>query len=126
MALTVTELAEEVRESNKRLTDTVQRLADSVHELEGAIRRLEFQAVVINEGLATIRKIGWAVAAGFIGLLGSGFSIAYRAGQIENSVVALQRDSGELRTDLKAQMDRIENGLAQNRPARPKPGCSAN
>jgi hypothetical protein len=41
MSLTVAELAEEVRESNRLLTETIQRLADTVHDLEGAVRKLE-------------------------------------------------------------------------------------
>jgi uncharacterized protein YlxW (UPF0749 family) len=121
VALTVQELAQEVRESNKRLTDTVQRLADAVHDLEGAVRKLEFHVKGIDDTLTTIKRIGWGVAVGFIGVLGSGFYIAYRAGQIESSVIALQKDSAEGKTDLKAQLDRIEKALAQNPPAHPKP-----
>ena len=48
---------------------------------------------------------------GFVGLLGSGLYVAYRAGHIENSVIALQKDSTEGKADLKAQLEDAEAAL---------------
>jgi hypothetical protein len=117
MSLTVAELSEEVRDTNRRLTDAVQKLADSV-------QRLEVRTAVIEDRLGSIRKIGWTLAMTAIGLLGSAFFVVHRAAQIEGAVVTLQGNFAEFKTDFKARdkqiadsLDRIEKTLAQIRPA---------
>ena len=107
MSLTVTELADEVRDMNRRLTDAVQKRADSV-------QRLEVRTADIADRLGSIRKIGWTVAMTAIGLLGSAFYVVHRAAQIEDAVVALQKDSSQIKVavvTLEKDFGRIEGAV---------------
>src|SRR5262245_41339368 len=107
MPLTVTDLAEEVRESNRRLTDAVQNLAS--------------QVAVINHRLNFIGRLGWVLALWALGMLGTAFYVMRQASHIETTVAALQKDFAELKTDFKARdkhisesLDRIEKALTRN------------
>jgi apolipoprotein N-acyltransferase len=113
MPLTVTELAEEVRESNRRLAD--------------AIQGLTAQVAVINHRLDFIRRVGWVLALWALGMLGTALYVVRQATRIEDTVAVMQKDFAELKTDFKARdkhisesLDRIEKALAHNPPG-PKP-----
>ncbi len=110
MSLTTAELAEEVRETNRRLTDAIDRLTTMV-------QRLEVRVAVIKDRLGSIRKIGWALALWALGMLGSAFYLVHRSTQIEEAVVALQKDFGDLKARderLNQTLARIEKNLAQD------------
>ncbi len=116
MALTVQDLAEEVRETNRRLTDAIDRLTTMVQSLD-------VRVAVIEDRLGSIRKIGWTLALWALGMLGSAFYVVHRSAQIESTVVVLQRDAVDRKADLKERddrlnrtLERIEKALAQNQP----------
>jgi len=89
-------LAEQIKETNQRLERTESRFADAIERLREATQRSEVQVTEINVNLRYFRKIGWTLAGCALGVLGSSFYAAYRAGQIEGTVIALQKDSGRI------------------------------
>jgi primosomal protein N'' len=111
-SLTVTELAEEVRESNRRLTETIDRLGGTVHDLEVAVRKLLTRVAFIDDRLASPRKAAWALALWALGMLGSAFYVAHRATQLEDTVAALQTNFAEFKADSKARDKQIADSLA--------------
>lgn len=149
MSLTVTPLADEVRELNRCRTETLQRLADTAHDLGVAVRKLETGVAVIGDRLESLRKFGWALTFWALGMLGSAFYVVHRATQIEVAVAGLQTDFAKFKTDFKERdkqiadslaalrkesqardgrldraldsLDRIEKTLAQTRPAKSEP-----
>lgn len=111
MPITVGDLAEEVRETNRRLTDAIDRLTT-------AVQKLEVRVAVIEDRLGSLRKIGWALSLWALGMLGSAFYVVHRSTQIEDAVVALQKDFGDSKARderLNQTLSRIEKTLAQNR-----------
>jgi hypothetical protein len=126
MPPTVTDVAAELKESNRRLAEAIDGLKTTIHGLDTRV-------AVIESNMGFFRKVGWTVA-GFVGATFlTALAITYQAGQVVNAVNALQKDFAEMRTDLKqmrhdvsevkgdikaqaGQLDRIEKSLAQNRP----------
>jgi hypothetical protein len=102
MPIRAADLAEEVRETNRRPTDAIDRLSTM-------IQKLEVRVAVIEDRLGSIRKIGWALMLWAIGMLGSAFYVVHRSTQIEDAVVALQKDF----SDMKARDDRLNQTLAR-------------
>jgi hypothetical protein len=129
-ALTGTELAEEVREVSRRLTEAIEGLRAEVHGLR----------VDVAEIKTSLRWAKW-LGTILIGFVLTGLWESYQAvrlvTRIENGLVVLQRDLAELKADTKdmrkdtmelkadfksqsGQLDRIEKSLAQNRPSNPR------
>ena len=118
MSLTVTELADEVRETNRRLTDAIQGLRTEFSEL----RR---EVATTNNSLSWVIKIGTSLVACMLGVLTFAYRVDQKATRTEEAVVALQANFAEFKADFKARdrqiadsLDRIEKALAQNRPAK--------
>jgi erythromycin esterase-like protein len=140
MSLTVPDVAEQLRETNQRLTESNDRLTAAIHGLEVEVAK-------INNSLSFLRWIGVTLVAIGLGVLTFSYGAVRKATQIEDAVTGLQKDSAELRNDFKARdnqfskaiaelrndfkarddqfskaLERIEKALAQNQPARSKQG----
>src|SRR5690349_3681046 len=119
MSLTVTELAEEVRETNRRLTAPIDPLRTAVSDLR-------IEVAKINTNLNWLKGIGRIVAGSAIAVLilvGTG---VYRFGRVETAIAELQRDTGglrkdvtELRAEFKARDDRLSRTLERVEKALP-------
>jgi acetyl/propionyl-CoA carboxylase alpha subunit len=103
MAVTVTDLAVEVKESNQRLT--------------AAIEHLNVEVAKINVYLSFIRVATWVAIPVMISLLvggiGASYKIVWDTARVHAAVESLQADAKAQRESL----DRIERALAQNRPS---------
>jgi hypothetical protein len=95
---------------------------------DAEIRELEVQVSEINSSLKFIKWIGGFLSVCAIGFLAYDFASVQRLARIEDAILALQKDSAELRSDLKERnqriansLDRIEKSLVQNRPSPGKP-----
>jgi hypothetical protein len=64
------------------------------------VHALEIKVADINTSLKFIKGIGVFLATCGLGILGSAFYAVHRATQIEGAVVALQKDTGEMRADI--------------------------
>ena len=87
MSLTVTDLAEEVRETNRRLTAAIDALRTEVTDLR-------IEVAKINTNLNWLKGIGRIVAGSAVAVLilvGTG---VYRFGRVETAIAELQRDTG--------------------------------
>ncbi len=139
MSLTVAELADEVRETNRRLTDAIQALRTEVSELRKEV-------ATTNNSLGWVIKIGTSLVACTLGILTFAYRVDQRASRTEEAVVALEANFAEFKADFKARdqqladslaglqkdsrttdgrldraqdsLDRIEKTLAQTRPAK--------
>jgi len=142
MSLTVTELAEEVRESNKRLTAATQELRTDLRDFRKEFVELRLEGAKINTSLRWAKAIGTVLAGAAL----TGLWYTYQAvrhvtaleasvailqqdsAQIKGVVLALQKDTAVLQSDSKARdaqfskalesLDRIEKALAQGNRAR--------
>ena len=111
MPLTVTDLAEEVRAPNCRLTAAIDALPTEVSDLRVEVAK-------INTSLNWLKGIGRIVAGSAVAVLilvGTG---VYRFGRVETAIAELQQDAGELRKDVtelraefKARDDRLTRTL---------------
>jgi prefoldin subunit 5 len=98
MSLTVTDLAEEVRETNRRLTAAIDALRTEVTDLRVEVAK-------INTNLNWLKGIGRIVAGSAVAVLilvGTG---VYRFGRVETAIAELQRDTGE-------RFGRVETSIA--------------
>ncbi len=102
MSLTVTELAEEVRESNRRLTAAIDALRSEAEDLRVEVTK-------INTSLNRMRGIARVVAGSAVAILilvGTG---VYRFGHVEGEITRLGGDIKQLRTD----MDQVRKDTAE-------------
>jgi prefoldin subunit 5 len=119
MSLTVAELTDEVRDTNRRLTSAIDALRTEVADLR-------VEAARINANLGWLKGVGRIVAGSTVGILiliGTG---VYRFGHVENAIAELQRDTAELRkdtaelrSDFKARDDRLTRALERVEKALP-------
>jgi hypothetical protein len=119
MALTVTDLAEEVRESNRRLTAAIEALNSEVGDVRVEVAR-------INTNLNWPRGIGPIVAGSAVAipiLVGAG---VYRFWRVESEIAKLQgdtsqvkNDTAELRDDFKTRDERLSRTLERIEKALP-------
>jgi phage shock protein A len=105
MALTVTELADEVRETNRRLTDAIQGLRTEVAELRK-------EAATTNNSLNWMVRIGASLLACMLGILGYAYRVDQKATRTEEAVIALQANVTEFKADFKARDKQIADSLA--------------
>ena len=118
MPLNVTELGEELRETNQRLTGAIDALRTEVSDLKVHVAE-------INTNLRWLKGIGRIVAGSAVGILiliGTG---VYRFGRVENAmvdlqgrmgrveaaVIGLQKDTADLRLEIKARDERLNHTL---------------
>ncbi len=85
MSLTVTDLAEEVRESNRRLTEAIQELRVEFHALRGDI-------IEIKTSLKLAKWIGAILVGAALTGLWHSYQAVRLVTRIESDVVALRRD----------------------------------
>lgn len=121
MSLTVTELAEEMRDTHRELTGAIK-------ELRSEVSALRVDVAKINTSLNWAKGIGAVLAGSAVTILILAFGVAHRATQLEDAVAALQRDFSETMKDSRttvAQLDRalsslerIEKTRAQTHPAK--------
>ena len=128
MSLTVTDLAEEVRETNRRLTAAIDALRTETEDLRVEVAR-------INTSMSWMKGIGAVVAGSafaIVVLVGTGI---YRFGHVEGAITRLERDVGQLRGDMdqlkrdgaelrsesKAREDRLSRILERIEKALPSP-----
>jgi hypothetical protein len=121
MSLTVTELAEEVR-------DTHRELAVAIKELRIDLSALRVDVGKINTSLNWAKGMGAILAGSAVTILVLAFNVAHRATQLDDAVVELRRDSLETRKDSHvtagqleralSSLERIEKTLAQAAPAK--------
>jgi hypothetical protein len=104
MALTVTELADEVRETNRRLTDAIQGLRSEVADLRKDI-------ATTNNSLGWVVKIGASLLACMLGILGYAYRVDQKATRTEEVVAALQTDFAEFKADFKARDRQVTDSL---------------
>ncbi len=119
MSLTVTELAEEVRESNRRLTA-------AIDALRGETEDLRVEVAKINTSLGWMKGVGGVVAGSALAiavLVGTG---VYRFGHVEGEIAGLRgdmdqvrKDTAELRAEVKARDDRLSGTLERIEKALP-------
>jgi hypothetical protein len=128
MPLNVTDVADQLQETNHRLTKSNERLTTAIHGLEVEVAK-------INTSLAFGGWIGVAMLAISLGLLAFSFTAMRKATQIEadvaslkkdseelkSAVFALQKDSAELRNDFKVRDDRFMKALAELKERLPAP-----
>jgi predicted nucleic acid-binding Zn-ribbon protein len=111
MPFTVAELAEEVRETNRRLTDALEGLREEFSELRKEFSQLRKDVAVTNNSLGWVIKIGTSVGTSLVACMLGILTFAYRVDQnatrIEVTVVALKTDF----TDLKARATRTEEAV---------------
>jgi hypothetical protein len=100
MALTVTELADEVRDTNRRLTDAIQGLRTEVHELRTEVAK-------INTSLNWAKGIGASLFACALGILTFAYRVDQNVTHLEDAVSTLQKDSAE----NKAKQDQVAESL---------------
>jgi predicted nucleic acid-binding Zn-ribbon protein len=91
--LTVTELAEEVR-------DTHRELAGAIKELRGELSALRVDVAKINTSLGWAKGIGMILAGSAVTILILAFSVAHRATQLEDAVFAIQKDFADFKKDF--------------------------
>lgn len=141
MSLTVAELADEVRETNRRLADAVQGLRADFSQLRNEV-------ATTNNSLSWVIRIGTSLVACMLAILTFAYRVDQRATRTEEAVVALQANFAEFKTDFKARdkqladsltalqtnsqarddrldrvlnsLDRIEKILTKGRPANPE------
>jgi methylthioribose-1-phosphate isomerase len=121
MSLTVTELAEEVRDTHRELTGAIKELRIDVSALRVDVGK-------INTSLNWAKGIGAILAGSAVTVLILAFNVAHRATQLEDAVVELQKNSSETRKDSRvtagqleralSSLERIEKTLAQAAPAK--------
>ncbi len=90
MPLTVSDLAEEVRETNRRPTDAIQGLRTEVHELRVEVAK-------INTSLNWAKGIGASLFACALGILTFAYRVDQKTTHMEDAVSVLQKDSGEIK-----------------------------
>jgi phage shock protein A len=100
MALTVTELADEVRETNRRLTDAIHGLRTEVHDLRTEVAK-------INTSLNWAKGIGASLFACALGILTFAYRVDQKVTHMEDAVVALQKDSAETKARDKLLADSL-------------------
>jgi predicted nucleic acid-binding Zn-ribbon protein len=119
MALTVTELADEVRETNRHLADAIDALRNEISALKAEVGK-------INTNMGWVKKIGGSFAAimttAIFALLGVAYQAGGRLATIESSVSALEKSNAaqqkateELRADFKARDKLIADTVADTR-----------
>lgn len=105
MALTVTDLAEEVRESNRRLNASIDRLDTAVEGLRKETEDLRVEVAMINTTIGWLRSVGRVVAGSAFAMLiliGTGI---YRFGHVEAEITRLGNDMSELKKEMKELKD---------------------
>ncbi|HZW34948.1 MAG TPA: hypothetical protein VFF52_29765, partial [Isosphaeraceae bacterium] len=111
MALTVTELAEEVRESNKRLTEAIQEMGRKFDDFRVEVSR---ELREIQGDLRWMKRIGGFLAAIALPALWFSYSAVRRATQIEADALALRADSAQIKSvvvTMQKDSPRIETTL---------------
>jgi hypothetical protein len=93
-----------------------------------AIRKLELQVAEINTSLKFIKLIGGFLALSAVGLFGFEYTAVQRLVRIEQAILALQKESAEMRADsrernatIASSLERIEKSLAHNQGPAGKP-----
>lgn len=102
MALTVTELAQEVRDSNRRLADAI--------DIRGDLRT---EVGKINFSLAWIKGIAGFAGLSLVALSGLIYQAGERTGRIEKSIESLQKTTEELRDDFKARDKQVGDAISE-------------
>jgi prefoldin subunit 5 len=106
MPLTVSGLADEVRDTNRRLTAAIDGLRNELADLR-------VQVAEINTNLKWARGIGRIIAGSAVAiavLVGTGI---YRFGHVENPIAELQRDTAELRKDTAEHRAELRKDIAE-------------
>lgn len=101
MSLTVTELAEEVRETNRRLNSSIDRLDLAVDGLRKETEDLRVDVARITNSIGWFKSIGAIVAGSAFAILiviGTGI---YRFGHVEAEITRLGKEISEVKQDMK-------------------------
>jgi outer membrane murein-binding lipoprotein Lpp len=119
MSLTVTHLAEEVRESNRRLTAAIDALRSEAEDLRVEVAK-------INTSLNWMKGIGRVVAGSAVAILilvGTGVCgfgrVESEIARLGGDVIQLRKDTTELRAEFKARDDRLGRTLERIEKALP-------
>jgi predicted nucleic acid-binding Zn-ribbon protein len=111
MPFTVAELAEDVRETNRRLTDAIEGLRAEFSGLREDFSDLRKEVAVTNNSLGWVIKIGTSIGTSLVACMLGILTFAYRVDQnatrIEVTVVALKTDFA----DFKARATRTEEAV---------------
>ena len=108
MSLTVTELAEEVRESNRRLTAAIDALRSEAEDLRVEVAK-------INTSLNWMKGIGRVVAGSALAiviLVGTG---VYRFGLVEGEIAGLRKDMDQVKKDVAESRAEVKSDIAKLR-----------
>jgi septation ring formation regulator EzrA len=104
MPFTVAELAEEVRETNRHLTNAIEGLRTDFSELRKDL-------AITNNSLGWVIKIGTSIGTSLVacmlGMLTFAYRVDQRATRTEEAIVALKTDF----VDLKARATRTEEAV---------------
>jgi prefoldin subunit 5 len=115
MSLPVTELAEEVRESNRRLTA-------AIDALRGEAEDLRLEVAKINTSLTWMKSIGRVVAGSAGAVLMRVGNGVYRFGRVESEIARvgvemnqIRKDTAESRAEVKADIAKLRGDMDQIR-----------
>jgi hypothetical protein len=118
-------LAEQLQETNRRLTEAIDALRDEAVALRSGVAELntdlKTELARINTSLSWAKWIGGTVAtintASVLGVPSLAYQVGHRVAQIEGTIAGLQRTTEELRADFKVQDNRNADALAETRKA---------
>ncbi len=114
-------LAEQIQETNRRLTGAIDALRDEAVALCGGIAELKAEVGQINTSLHWMKLIGGSVAAIVttvaLGVMGLAFQVGHEVARIEGTVASLQKTTEELRSDFKARDKLVADALTETRKA---------
>src|SRR4051794_13901429 len=116
-------LAEQIQETNRRLTEAIDSLRDEAVALRGGIAELRTDLKTeigkINASLYWMKLIGGSVAAirttAALGVMGLAFQAGHETGRIEAVLASLQKITQELGSDFKARDNLVADALGEMR-----------
>lgn len=103
-SMTDRELADEIRETARHLTEAIDGLRREAADFRTDIK---VEVARINSSLAWMRAIATIAGISMLGLLTMVYQAGDKAGRIESTVITLQKTTEEIKADLKARDDRI-------------------
>jgi predicted nucleic acid-binding Zn-ribbon protein len=90
-------LADQINRTNERLERAEKQLAEAIREMTREFASLRAD---VSADFRWMKRIGGFLAACALGLLGTAFYVVHRATQIEDAVIALQKDTARTNSNF--------------------------